>query len=154
MNPVIRKAKIEEAHLLSDIALKSKAFWGYSAEFMAACKEELTVTQEKIKSKAFSYWVYEHENSILGFYAIEKISSEVAELEAIFVSPESIGKGIGKALMDHAISFARSSEAASLRIQSDPNAKEFYLTAGASIVGEEESSNIEGRYLPVLSIEL
>lgn len=154
MNPAIRKASIEEVHLLSDIALKSKAFWGYSSEFITACKEELIVTQEKIESKAFSYWVYEHKNDILGFYAIEKISSEAAELEALFVSPESIGKGIGKSLMDHAISLARSGGATSLRIHSDPNAKEFYLAAGASIVGEEESSSIKGRYLPLLSIEL
>jgi len=34
--------------LLSNLAFRSKAHWGYSDEFMAACRDELTYSSEKI----------------------------------------------------------------------------------------------------------
>ena len=43
---VIRAARSDEAGLLSEIAFRSKAYWGYSEEFMVSCREELTVTAE------------------------------------------------------------------------------------------------------------
>ena len=34
---------VDEADRLSDLAFRSKAHWGYSPEFMEACREELRV---------------------------------------------------------------------------------------------------------------
>ena len=58
----IRKALLSEANELSELALHSKATWNYSEEFILACKEELTITDEYIKNnfvyvleKAFSW---------------------------------------------------------------------------------------------------
>ena len=43
-DPPIRSARPEEAETLSALALRSKAYWGYPADFMEACREELTLT--------------------------------------------------------------------------------------------------------------
>ena len=39
-----RSAKPEEADALSALAFRSKAYWGYGAEFLEACRSELTLT--------------------------------------------------------------------------------------------------------------
>jgi hypothetical protein len=41
----IRQAIFGEGQLLSDLAFRSKAYWGYSSEFMEACQAELTVSE-------------------------------------------------------------------------------------------------------------
>ena len=45
----IREALLSEANELSELALQSKATWDYSEEFIFACKEDLTITEEYIK---------------------------------------------------------------------------------------------------------
>ena len=149
LKATIRNAKPSEANLLSKLAFESKAYWGYSSEFMESCREELSVTPEKINSVLFTYKVYETDNRILGFYAIEKLNDNESELEALFVKPEHIGSGIGRALMEHARDFAKNQRFLSLKIQGDPNAEAFYLASGAIRIGEHESASIKGRYLPI-----
>ena len=150
----IREAKLSEARLLSELALESKAYWGYSMEFMNACREELNVCAQDICSKNRIYQVYEENGEAIGFYAIERISNDEAELEALFVKPEYIGKGIGKALIEHAIAVSKHKGYKLLKIQGDPNAEEFYLASGAIRIGERESESIQGRYLPLFQHNL
>lgn len=46
-------------------------------------------------------WVYERTGTVIGFLSM--LGDEVG---AIFVAPESQGEGVGRALMDHAVSLA------------------------------------------------
>ena len=46
----IREALLSEANELSELALQSKATWNYSEEFIIACKEDLTITEEYINN--------------------------------------------------------------------------------------------------------
>lgn len=154
MNYKIREAQSPEAEILSDLAFRSKAYWGYSTEFMALCRDELTYTAEQIQGDRFCFFVAARENSILGFYAIEWRSPDAAELEGIFVEPWCIGQGVGRALIEHAKNKAREFGASTLLVQSDPNAEGFYLAAGGHPIGQRESDSIPGRYLPILSISL
>jgi len=50
--PTIRPARREECGLLTELALRSKAVWGYDAAFMEACREELTIRREMFDSEA------------------------------------------------------------------------------------------------------
>jgi hypothetical protein len=43
----IRKARPDEAGELTELALRSKAHWGYDEAFMASCREELTVRKAR-----------------------------------------------------------------------------------------------------------
>ena len=95
----IRNARPTEADAISELAFRSKAYWGYSREFMDACRDELTVTQQLINSDQLDYVIAEHKARLVGFYAIKQCSHHEYELEALFVDPEFIGKGIGKILM-------------------------------------------------------
>ncbi|MFK7966966.1 MAG: GNAT family N-acetyltransferase [Burkholderiaceae bacterium] len=158
MNLVIRPALEAEAPILSDLALRSKAYWGYDEAFMAACREELSVAPADIAQAPWPYMVGTGEpadlDKLLGFYALGRLGPQQAELEALFVDPSLIGQGVGRQLISHAMNVLRLSGIKSLKIQSDPSARPFYERMGAIRIGESPSGSIKGRLLPVLGIEL
>ena len=154
MIPKIRNAVKSEAKLLSDLAMRSKAYWGYSNEFMEKCRNELMVQPFDIENKNFQYLVAELNNEIVGFYALGRNSKLEFELEALFVAPNHIGVGIGQALISHAKIRAAELGGQILKIQGDPNAAGFYRAAGGVFVGTKESASIGGRYLPMFEITL
>lgn len=149
----IRPAEPEEAHSLGELAMRSKAHWGYSEEFMAACRDELTYTPQQVSAGGF--WVLEETDEVRGFYALVKISPTAMELESMFVEPACIGQGYGRALMDHALQQSVGTEHIErLVIQADPHAAAFYESAGGRRIGERESDSIEGRLLPLYEISI
>lgn len=150
----IRAALAGEADFLGALALRSKAHWGYSRQFLEACRDELQYTAHQIVNSRYSFAVAEPDGAVVGFYAIERLSATEYELEALFVEPLYIGRGIGRALMDHAKRATQARGGEMLVIQSDPHAERFYLAAGALPTGQRESASIPGRYLPTLAIRL
>ena len=150
----IRRARACDAALMSSLAQRSKAHWGYSREFMEAARAELTVSAQAIEATGVDYWVGLDEQCIAGFYALGELADGEVELEAMFVDPPYIGLGVGRQLMTAAKSQARQLGARSMLIQSDPNAVPFYQAAGARQFGELESFSIPGRMLPLLRLEL
>lgn len=150
----IREAIPTESELLSDLALRSKAHWGYSREFLESCRDELTVEASRMHDDGYQYFVAESDNTIIGFYALETVSDETYELGALFVEPKHIGSGVGRELLKHATELLSRRGGARLIIQGDPNVNGFYLAAGARQVGERESGSISGRFLPLFEIDL
>jgi N-acetylglutamate synthase-like GNAT family acetyltransferase len=150
----IRHAKPEEAEQLSQLALQSKGHWGYSEEFLQRCKEELSYSEQQLRSDAYYFAVAQSDEEILGFYALDYSHKNYAELEALFVEPEAIGVGIGKQLMKAACQQARLNGAKLLRIQGDPNATKFYQASGGKLVGQLASLSIPGRMLPIFEVTL
>ncbi len=132
----------------------SKAYWGYSPEFMESCREELKVSSAKISSPSYFYTIAEKDGGIVGFCALERLSAIKFELEALFVDPDHIGSGVGRQLMTHAKNQALALGGNSLSIGADPNAEKFYRAAGGIVTGKHESQSIPGRYLPTLKIDL
>jgi len=55
MTIIIRDAVPDEAVFLNDLAMRFKAYWGDSDEFLEACREELTVLPSYIKSGRIHY---------------------------------------------------------------------------------------------------
>lgn len=145
---IIRQACPEEAALLSQLAVRSKAYWGYSADFMAACIAELSVSKADIDSDHFHCRVAVLDQEIVGFSVLENFSGDEIELGALFVDPDHIGSGIGKTLFESAKQQAVALGARKLNIQGDPHAERFYLAAGAVLTGEKPSGSIAGRFLP------
>lgn len=151
---IIREAHSHEAELLSALALRSKAFWGYAPEFLESCRQELSVDESRIGSEDFRCFVVAESDSILGFYSLEHRTEGVWELDALFVEPDHIGIGIGRLLIRHALHSLSEQGAARLIIQGDPNATAFYRAAGARQIGTRESGSIPGRLLPLFEIEI
>jgi len=150
----IREVMPDEAAILSSLALRSKAHWGYSAEFIRSCEDELTFLPDQIASDNFDFVVAESRSAIIGFYAINNLSNDLFELYALFVEPPHIGSGVGRQLIDHAIQSVKNNGGQALQIQGDPHAEKFYLAAGAEFIGTRESGSVRGRFLPLFEIKI
>ncbi|MFC8685217.1 GNAT family N-acetyltransferase [Brevibacillus porteri] len=149
----IRRAKGHEASELSELAYRSKAYWGYSDEFMEACRDDLTLAPTYIEKH--QVYVLEDEGSIKGFMSLEKdAEQEQWLLGFLFMVPEAVGKGYGKALWQHMVEVALKLDIPVINIHSDPYAEPFYLSRGAKRVGEIVSTVFPGRILPLLEVEI
>jgi GNAT superfamily N-acetyltransferase len=159
MNPMseahsIRRAHAGEARVLSELALRSKAHWGYSSEFLEAVRAELSYSEKQLQSERMRFFVLESTGRAVGFYALAHQGDTEIELDALFVEPEHIGKGFGRLLIEHAKSVAAALGATRLIIQGDPNAERFYRAAGGVLTGTRPSGSIPGRFLPTFAIDL
>jgi GNAT superfamily N-acetyltransferase len=147
----IRPARDTEAAAVSALALRSKGHWGYSPEFMEACRAELTLRPEQIVSHRAH--VAEEAGVLLGFFTVTGAPPD-GELDCLYVDPAAMGRGVGRALLDAAVAVARGEGFRALSIHADPNAEDFYLRRGATRVGDVASGSIAGRRLPLLRLAL
>lgn len=150
----IRKALAHEYEVLSDIAIKSKAYWGYSDKFIQACQHELIVSEADLLNPLYTYWLAYDDNGIVAYTALKPINDDVIELDALFVSPNRLGRGIGKRLFQHILPLLCVSSYAYLEILSDPHAAGFYEKMGAKYIGDKASNYIKDRKLPIYRVKL
>jgi GNAT superfamily N-acetyltransferase len=144
----LRPARREEAPLLSSLAWRSKAHWGYDAAFMQACAAELQVDPQAIAGGARHHVVAEVQGEVAGFHVLVPELTGVVRLDALFVDPAWIGRGIGRELFEHAAGVAARLGATRLLAVADPHAAAFYARMGAQPAGDEASASIAGRLLP------
>jgi len=154
---ILRLAKATECPSLSALALRSKAYWGYDPIFLQACRAELTV--HPAAATAGRVVVLEEQDTPLGFYALDTGERyDEGEISLLFVEPAVIGRGIGRALWEHAVDKARRQGLRRLKVLSDPFALGFYRAVGATLSGKIRSTvrtpDGRDRCLPVLHYEL
>lgn len=147
----IRRATPEDAALLSELTFRSKAHWGYSAEFMETARPALTVTPAMIENSVA--FVLEDEGRVSGYYVLEKPDGNSIVLESLFIDADAIGTGCGEALLKHALAQAAEGGYCIVNLEADPNAEGFYRRMGAERIGQRESS-IPGRFLPIMRFVL
>lgn len=149
MQVVFKKSLPEESATLSDIAIRSKAHWGYPAEKLELWRKDLLISTEYIRANTVrSIWA---KQEILGFFAIAP--SSPALLDHLWLLPAAIGKGVGKRALAEIKILARNHGLHELIIISDPNAEAFYLHHGAKRIGEHPSTP-QNRMLPKLSLPI
>jgi N-acetylglutamate synthase-like GNAT family acetyltransferase len=138
--------------MLSALAMRSKAHWGYDAAFLEACREDLTLSPQEIAESVSL--VCERDAQVIGFSRVVLMDERTAELDSLFVDPTAIGTGAGKLLWERSVAAARGLGAQDLVLQSDPHAEGFYLSRGARRIGEAASALIPGRSLPLMHFDL
>ncbi|WP_103515246.1 GNAT family N-acetyltransferase [Streptomyces sp. SM10] len=151
MKVSIRPAQPEEASLLSRLALRSKAHWGYDAEFLASCREELTLKGEELAVRRTA--VAERGGGIVGFTTLEGEPPQ-GVLGMMFVDPDAIGQGVGRLLFTHAVETARARGFTRFTMDADPNAEPFYEAMGGVLAGRVPSGSIPGRTLAQYLLEV
>lgn len=144
----VRDARPDEAGLLSALALRSKALWPYSAQFIEACRDELTYTAAQLAHPEMVFRVAAQGDVVAAFCALDLRPAGDGELLALFVDPEHVRRGLGERLWRDAVATARQRDVAALAIASDPYAEPFYAKMGARKIGEIPSHSIPGRVLP------
>ncbi|MEY8346902.1 GNAT family N-acetyltransferase [Bacillus cereus] len=147
---IVREALLNEANELSALALSSKATWDYSEEFIQACKEDLTITEEYIVNN--HVYVLEDEGVKIGFFSFFR--KEVDALDFLYLHPDYKGKGYGKFLWQCVVEKAVELGMKCFMIDSDPNAKGYYIKMGAKLIGETPSTVFKDRVLPLLQYDV
>ncbi|MER7081216.1 Acetyltransferase (GNAT) family protein [Saccharopolyspora kobensis] len=148
---LIRAAIPDEATALSDLALRSKAHWGYDEAFLEACRAELVLRPDDLAEQRAT--VAQVGDRVVGFYALAGRAPE-GELTCLFIEPDHIGTGVGSRLWAHAVAAARALGLQRFTIDADPFAEGFYRKLGAVRVGVTPSESIPGRELPRLIYRL
>ena len=144
----VRQAEISEVEGLTALCRRSKAHWGYDAEFMRRSADALAVKPAAI---AQGLVVVADDGGVpKGVAAVEPMEEDgVFDLTLLFVEPDAMGRGIGRTLFDAASAMAGSHGGTTMSILTDPSAAPFYEQMGARRVGEAPSDAIPGRVLPL-----
>ncbi|PHO19494.1 hypothetical protein CPU12_00885 [Malaciobacter molluscorum LMG 25693] len=145
-----RDAITEQSQLLSDIAIESKGYWGYSREQLDIWRKDLRIEKEYIENNLIKI-VYQNSNPV-GFFSI-KSGTLKKELDHLWLLPEIIGKGVGNIVFDKIINECKRLNISKFTIVSDPDAEGFYLHKGAKRIGEVESIS-QKRMLPLLEYQV
>jgi len=151
-NISIRRAQPEESDVLTEIAHAAKRHWGYPENWIEHWKDDLTITAAFIVNN--EVYIAMIGDEIAGCCALV-IKDSRAELEHIWVKPEHVRTGVGKALFMQVAERAANPDLPALEISADPNAEGFYQRMGAAHIGEVRSE-IDGkpRILPRMSVDL
>ena len=149
---VIRPARRGEAASLTALCLRSKAHWGYDAEFMRLCVPSLTVSEDSIAEGRVLVAV-DGAGHTVGTVSVGRDGAD-AELALMFVEPSAMGGGTGRLLFEAAVGLAQRLEYRRMTILADVNAAPFYEHMGARYLRNEPSDAIPGRVLPFYEYDL
>ena len=114
----IRPAKRDEAALLSALCVRSKAHWGYDAEFMRLSWRSLQVDPAAIEEGRVFVAVDERDRP-LGVVSCAFLGEDV-DLMHLFVEPDALGRGVGRALFATAVEWTRAQSRRTLLIAVRP----------------------------------
>lgn len=131
----------------TELCPRSKAHWGYDQSFMEACFQELMLTSDDLENDQV---VVAISNDVMVGVVQVSVVERGCFLEKLFVDPDRMGEGIGRAMYDWSIETTRKLGASELVIEADPNAEPFYLRMGGIRAGFANSGSIPGRQLPLL----
>jgi GNAT superfamily N-acetyltransferase len=133
----IRRARPDEAPALNALTGRSTLHWGYEPAFLDWEPEALLVTTGLIAGSPV--YVYEEDARVLGYHALLEKPPHWY-LDKLFVEPDRIGTGLGKALWLHAVATARDLGITELMLDADPNATPFYRAMGCTWLGEQATT--------------
>src|SRR5882724_5550647 len=148
----VRSAVPTDAHALTQLVFRAKAFWGYPKEWMEEWRQELTVTSDYVAKHRVV--LAEADQRLVAFYGLE-LKTDIANLGHLWVEPARIGSGLGRKLLALACEDARNNGCKVIELVADPNAEGFYLRQGAIRIGEIRG-NVLGnpRVLPKMQLVL
>ncbi|PBJ11067.1 GNAT family N-acetyltransferase [Flavobacterium sp. ACN6] len=148
---IIEKAKITDNEILTVITKKSKAYWRYSAEQMLKWDKNLTISQDYIAEHNVFKLI--DNDLIIGYYSYIFENENIVELDNLFILPEYIGRGLGKYLLLDFLNRMKEEKIEKVRLNSEPNAENFYFKMGFVKIGEFETS-IKNRFMPIMEMKL
>lgn len=147
----IVQSSIEDNEILTEITMKSKAYWGYSDEQMRNWSELLTITKNYIETNNVFKLIID--NLTVGYYSYSYLNEEEVKLDNLFILPNYIGIGLGKLLMNDFLNRIKNTGRKKIIIDSEPNVEKFYELYGFIKIGQIETT-IKNRYLPIMELKI
>jgi len=148
----VRSAVPSDAHALTGLVFRAKAFWGYPKEWMEEWRKELTLTSGYVAKHRVL--LAEAGQLLVAFYGLE-LQTDIANLDHLWVEPAHIGSGLGRKLLALACEDARNNGCKVIELVADPNAEGFYLRQCATRIGEIRGDVLgNSRVLPKMQLVL
>jgi GNAT superfamily N-acetyltransferase len=143
----IRGARPDESGVLTELQRRSSLVWDDTREALLAHPEVIAVPVELLASVR----VAEEDGHPVGFSAVIPGNGGAAELDGLFVEPDLMRGGVGRALVDDAVGLLRAAGVTRLEVTANLNALGFYEKVGFIAVGPVETQFTPGlrMYRPV-----
>jgi GNAT superfamily N-acetyltransferase len=148
---VIRRARPEEAEMLSALALRAKAHWPYDEALMVVFRTFLRIREHDIVENTA---LVHDTGDLLDAVGILVERPDGPDIDHLWVDPSVIGTGLGRRMAQVLIDLARQTGASQLTLNSDPNAEGFYRRLGFERIGDHLVPEIPGRILPRMALPL
>ena len=148
----IIRAASTDASLLTEIAHAAKRHWGYPERWIESWRDTLTIRTEFITANV-AYCAMEDAHPV-GFYLLTN-ESDGLHLDHLWIAPHAMGRGIGRALFEHALEQTKRLGHRTLKIEADPNAEGFYTRMGARRIAVNVTRvEDQSRELPLMRYDL
>ena len=147
----LKKAQIEDAEMLTKIAVDSEATWGFDDEFMNLFEILYDVTPDFISSQLV-YELYD-EDKCVGFFGIVK-EELISILEFFYISADFIRKGYGKIMWEKLVEVCKENQISLIEFVTSPEAMPFYQSRGAILMENVISMVMPKREIPKMRFEI
>jgi len=105
--------------------------------------EHFHAWQQRLDSAAYQTWVVE-QAELMGFICLQQ-QAPCQELSALYLLPEWIGQGFGKALLKHACEQTKAQHLYCWVMQDNQHAQGFYRHLGFDFTGEQQQLYFAGQ---------
>jgi len=147
----IVKSHVDDHTVLTELTIKSKAFWGYSEKQIKDWTTLLTISKKYITENEVYNLI--SDGQIIAYYSFFKIDDNRVKLDNLFILPSFIGKKLGTYLVDDFILRVKKAGISVITLDSEPNSEDFYRKMGFRVVGQKETS-MKNRFMPIMEKEL
>ena len=134
---VIRPAWVSEREYLE--ALQTRASLSNPRDREALLANPDAIELEVSQIEAGQVFVAEQDGTVAGFAAILRRNDGDTELDGLFVEPSRWRQGIGRRLIEHCATVARSAQSTALHVIGNPQAQGFYDRCGFKCLGTAET---------------
>jgi GNAT superfamily N-acetyltransferase len=142
----VRTARADDEERLRELALESKAHWGYDLDLVRNWAGDLSFCGDR------EHWVAETGGELLGWAGLMPPAGGIAVLDHLWVAPSCHGRGIGSRLFRVAVDRARELGAVRMEWGAEPNAVGFYEQVGGRFLRDHVSE--WGRVTPWMGLDL
>jgi GNAT superfamily N-acetyltransferase len=145
---VIRSGDPGEQAALEDLMRRSSNAWEAYREDLAAHPEVIEVPAEALDAGRVRVASGE-DGRLLGFSVVAPVAGGACELDGLFVDPEAMRSGVGRALVEDVAQRARAEGACVVEVTAGPEGRGFYERVGF-VAGEP----VQTRFGPALRMRL
>jgi ribosomal protein S18 acetylase RimI-like enzyme len=132
---LIRDARAEEALALEALQRRASDVWEEYRAQLAAHPDAITPPHQAIAERRVRVAV-DAAGRRLGFSTVLPVHADRCELDDLFVEPEWMRRGVGRALVDDLATRAHTAGASYVDVIANPNALGFYRRLGFHVTDE------------------
>ncbi len=145
---IFEPATVKDIDELSEVAIRSKRHWGYSKEAMELWNQNLTITEDFLKSHTVIKATLEDE--IVGFFALEEIHP-TTRIAQYWIDTPYMRKGYGTVMYNYLKDYLKMRNVEKVTLVLDPNGMAFFEKKGAKIL-EKIEHKVRNKFLYIVEV--